>query len=308
MIEVTASTIAERKGSSRADRCAQFYCEQLERGEILYLSDSRFLLDGVDSTVLTHLPAESLAHKNISYSPATRRIGGLSGTPHKLVLAALQQYSDRAIRFCAELLAPYAGAWQIELCSFRPLEESGRTLSLTERNDLLHIDAFPSRPTNGARILRLFTNIHPACSRIWNTGDPLATLAGDPQFAPMMRTAIRKAVSSPQQALAGALHVVSHLGIRVPNRSPYDRAMLRLHDQMKRNQGFQGRCNRYRREFKPWASWLLFSDGLPHAVLEGQFALEQSFFIPRSALTVPQAAPVAIMEMAAHCAMTDSRN
>ena len=33
-----------------------------------------------------------------------------------------------------------------------------------------------------------------------------------------------------------------------------------------------------------------------HAVLSGQFALEQTYLVPRAAMTLPQKAPIAILE------------
>lgn len=58
-------------------------------------------------------------------------------------------YSKQVIQFVDQLLAPYAGHWTIDYASFRPLEEQSRDLPLHKRNDLAHVDAFPSRPTNG---------------------------------------------------------------------------------------------------------------------------------------------------------------
>src|SRR5271165_5909162 len=67
-------------------------------------------------------------------------------------------------------------AWQLDRVSFRPEEEATRKLRLTARNDLLHVDAFPSRPTNGHRILRLFVNLNPTEVRVWATSDPFPRL------------------------------------------------------------------------------------------------------------------------------------
>ena len=46
----------------------------------------------------------------------------------------------------------------------------------------MHTDAFPTRPTHGARILRFFNNLHPTKTRDWITGEPFGALV--PQFAP----------------------------------------------------------------------------------------------------------------------------
>ena len=65
----------------------------------------------------------------------------------------------------------------MDYASFRPVEEEGRELPLRHRNDLLHLDAFPTRPTHGARILRAFTNLHPTKERVWATSEPFSALA-----------------------------------------------------------------------------------------------------------------------------------
>ena len=80
-----------------------------------------------------------------------------------------------------QLLTPYAGKWKLDYASYRPLEEHGRPARLRARNDLPHVDAFPTRPTNGDRILRLFTNINPAQNRVWITSQTFDVIG--PQFA-----------------------------------------------------------------------------------------------------------------------------
>ena len=65
-----------------------------------------------------------------------------------------------------------AGSWITP--AIRPFEEQNRDLSMRRRNDLLHTDAFPTRPTHGARILRFFHNIHPDRGRDWMVTDPFA--------------------------------------------------------------------------------------------------------------------------------------
>ena len=41
-----------------------------------------------------------------------------------------------------------------------------------------------------------------------------------------------------------------------------------------------------------------------HAVLSGQFALEQTFIISKSALVLPEKAPVRVLERIAGCPLT----
>ena len=93
----------------------------------------------------------------------------------------MRGYSQRAIAFMATFLERYAASWRIDFASFRPIEEAGRQVALHSRNDLLHFDSFPTRPSHGDRLLRIFTNIHQERARVWITSDHFEALAG--QFA-----------------------------------------------------------------------------------------------------------------------------
>ena len=92
------------------------------------------------------------------------------------------------------------------------------------------------------------------------------------------------------------LRLLRELGFPVIVRSPYDRFMLRFHDYLKRNQNFQASCPKYRFEFPPGSTWLVFTDVVPHSVQSGQHALEQTFIVARESLANPADAPVSILE------------
>ncbi len=272
---------------------ARQYCEQLEANEILFFRRPPFALPEDDRQfLLAHRAADSRLHKNVSYRPTSDVLRGFTGdeaTTRKMH-AVIRSYSARVVAFVKELLAPYAPKLLLDYASFRPLEEEGRALPLHKRNDLLHVDAFPSRPTRGGRILRVFTNIHPDKSRVWNTTDPFPVLAkrlgreaGVEQIAG----------ASAKRAIGRALRV---LGVPIPDRSAYDEFMLHFHDWLKENSKFQNECPKVRIEFPPLATWLVFTDGVPHAVLSGQYALEQTFIVPTSALVAPQQAPIRVLE------------
>src|SRR5437764_10635828 len=118
----------------------------------------------------------------------------------------------------ARLFPDYARQWKVDYASYRPVEEQGRKLPIRHRNDLMHLDAFPTRPTHGGRILRLFTNLHPTRDRVWGTSEPFEDLAQ--RFA---LAAGLKDVITPLAAARRKLSLLGRLvGIRVPDRSPYD--------------------------------------------------------------------------------------
>jgi len=284
-------------GESRpaALRGAAWYCEKLEQNEILFFPQPPFPLAPDDLEFLRNLRQTSSAiHKNISYRPATGVLQGFQGSAEsrERMQAILSSFSAGVGAFISKLLAPYAPSIVFDFASFRPLEEEGRDLPLHKRNDLLHVDAFPSRPTHGGRILRVFVNVHASKSRVWLTTDPfpalaakLAADAGLPKYAPHGMAAMASRCAQPLLRLVGK-----------PARSPYDRFMLHFHDYLKENSRFQAECPKTRLVFPALSAWIVFTDGVPHAVLSGQHALEQTFIIPREALVAPQSSPIGVLE------------
>jgi hypothetical protein len=269
------------------------YCARLEAGEILYFATPPFDLEQADVDLLLSLkPADSRLHKNISYRPESDLLRGLADDAMQTrVHDIMRTYAARVREFVSAFLAPYAGRFQMDYASFRPLEEEGRDLSLHKRNDLLHVDAFPSRPTRGARILRVFTNVNPAKERVWVIAERFPELAA--RFA--RDAGLQKyAGGSPWSGLKRSL---SRIGLPVPDRAPYDEFMLHFHDWLKENSGFQSAKDRKERiSFPPLATWLVYTDGVPHAALSGQFAMEQTFIIPVEALVVPEVSPIRVLE------------
>jgi len=197
-------------------------------------------------------------------------------------------------RFVSQFLSPYANNLIMDFASFRPLEEEGRDLPLRKRNDLLHTDAFPTRPTRGWRILRFFHNIHPSRTRNWVVGEPFPRVVG--AFAPG-----RLALPHPDGPVTRtAKQVAQATGLAglVPQwkRTPYDEFMMQLHNAMKADSAFQAGCTRQQVEFAPGSSWMVYTETVPHAVLSGQYALEQTFLVDPAAMVTPDSAPIAILE------------
>ncbi len=200
-------------------------------------------------------------------------------------------YSRRSAEFLGWLLPPYAGKWKLDYASYRPLEEQGRPARLRARNDLPHVDAFPTRPTNGDRILRLFTNINPSQNRVWITSQIFDVIG--PQFAKMLGLPRRQSSNPLAKALRGIANAAHMPGA---NRSPYDDFMHRCHNSMKESGEFQENCPTQRWECPPHSTWIVFTDSVSHAVLQGQYALEQTFIISREAMVRPENSPLRILE------------
>jgi hypothetical protein len=86
------------------------------------------------------------------------------------------------------------------------------------------------------------------------------------------------------------------LGISAAGRTPYDMFMLRFHDFLKENAAFQKNGPKTEIAFPPLSTWIVFTDCVAHAVMSGQYAIEQTFLIPPQALVAQDAAPYRILE------------
>jgi hypothetical protein len=238
-------------------------------------------------------------HKNIAYRPAEDRITGFAAQAPAdtcRLHRALRDYSRRATQFLAGLLPGYAAGWRLDYASFRPQEEQGRQVRLRARNDLLHVDAFPTRPTDGDLILRLFTNINPAQPRRWITSDPFPELIeqwsharGFPRVKPLGDSTWSRLGRS-------ACGIMRAMGLPSVRRSPYDKFMLAFHHFLKENADFQANCRKREWAFAPGSTWIVFTDVTPHAALSGQYALEQTYIVPRESLYLPDRAPITVLE------------
>ncbi len=276
-----------------ADATSPSLEERLERAEVVYFPTCPFPLpQGDDRQFLLAQELASRAHKNISYNPRTRRANGMlrrSAEQAERLRALLETFSRNVTHWAAEQLPNYARGWRPDQVSFRPVEEATRKLRLTARNDLLHVDAFPSRPTNGWRILRIFANVNLTEPRIWVTSDPFPRLLErfGPQVGlptgPTLGWQIRRTVDQ-----------LFHPGR--PPRSGYDDFMLRFHDFLKLNEEFQERCRKRYWALAPGSAWMCFTDTVSHAALRGRYALEHSYFVPPDVLAFPELSPPSVLQ------------
>lgn len=254
----------------------------LEAGQVVVLPNLGFPVLPAEQFLLSD-DLLSGSRKNIAFDPATGRIGGAER--HTSALASLLgRFSEAGDTLMRGLLTSYASALSRGRASFRPAEIEGRVYSPRHDDRLLHIDAFPSRPVHGDRILRLFTNISPTGRpRRWRAGGSFEDLAQ--RFVPTMR------LPPPFQ---GRLYALLGLTKSVP--TPYDQLMLRLHDRMKLDAAYQRDAPAAYREFAPGSTWLCFTDQVAHAALAGHMALEQTFYLPVAAMAEPKRSPLRVLE------------
>ena len=254
----------------------------LEAGRVVVLPNLAFVASEQELSVLSP-DLLSGKRKNISFDPATGTVGGASDVPAPLD-AMIRRFASYTEALTSGLLAPYAGQLRIARTSFRPAEIAGRTYSPRKDDKRLHVDAFPTRPTHGDRILRVFANIAPdGRQRDWRVGEPFADLAA------------RYLSTLPPPAAARA-RLYAMLGLTKGVRSGYDQMMLALHDRMKLDDAYQQTAPSLPWSFPAGTTWMVFTDQVSHAALAGHFALEQTFYLPVGAMVSPDTAPLRVLE------------
>jgi len=226
------------------------------------------------------------ARKNISLDPATGTLGGsaLGGAERAAMAAMLGRFAEQAQTLLCGLLPRYAPALERARTSFRPAEIAGRSAAPRKDDTRLHVDAFPTRPQRGRRILRVFANIAPdGAPRDWRVGEPFPDFAA--QFLPRVRA-----------GLPGQGWVMQRLGLTRGRRAPYDFLMLGLHDAAKLDGDYQARAPSASLSFPAGTVWLCFTDAVLHAATAGHCALEQTFHLPVAAMAEPERAPLRVLE------------
>ena len=255
----------------------------LEAGKVLYFPQLAF----------DFLPQEKAFLDPALLAPDVRNIsldgqGKLKGVVGD---EAVQQAVAQMIgRFRAQtrglvdrLLPAYGPHLRMAPTSFRPKQVESRVQSWRADDRRLHVDAFPSRPNYGERILRVFTNVNPApVPRVWRVGEPFEQVAA--RFLPRVKPYSRWQA----KALRG-LRVTKSL------RSEYDHLMLQLHDAMKSDLDYQRDAAQETVPFPSGSVWLCFSDQTSHAVMSGQFMMEQTLHLPAANQYNPDASPLAIL-------------
>jgi hypothetical protein len=254
----------------------------LESGAVLVFPDLRFALKNSETEFLNASVADGKA-KNISLDHATGKMqaSSLTGENAARLAAMIERFGAGAAALVHDLL-PYTRVERART-SYRPVQVKGRSYSKISDDRLLHIDAFPSRPMRGRRILRFFANIAPASARNWEVGEAFEPFAA--RFLPRLKP-----------HLPGKSWAFEKLGVTRGRRSLYDETMLSLHDAAKLDVDFQNNGPHQAISFPPGCCWLVFTDMVPHAALGGEFALEQTFHLDVMQMAAPEKSPLKILE------------
>ena len=255
----------------------------LEQGKVLHLPGLRFDLEDVEQIFYS---PEWLSGKRKNISLEGDEVRGASGSPEllKQMGSMIRRYSEQSASLINRLFPNYTRHLNKARTSFRPSKVEGPPPSWKKDDSRLHVDAFPSRPNHGERILRVFTNVNPVgLPRVWRVGEPFEDTAK--RFLPHI----------PRQ-LPGSAKLLHALKITKRPRSEYDHIMLHLHDRMKADLDYQKNSPQQTVDFLPGNTWICFSDQVLHAAMSGQFMFEQTFHLPIAAQYHPELSPLRVLE------------
>ncbi len=242
--------------------------DALENGSVLFFPELGFSPNQAERAVFSaHLARGD--RKNITLDPVTGSCHGstLEDEQQATLEALMQRFSDAATNLVRNLIPAYGPHMERARATFRPVEIAGRSYSPKKDDRLLHVDAFPSRPTRGRRILRLFTNVNPeGHSRVWRVGESFEDFAAT--FLPKLRP------PNPLQAW-----LLSKVGITKGKHHEYQQSAP--YEEI---------------AFPAQSTWICFTDQVLHAALSGQFALEQTFHLDVAHMIDKRRAPIKILE------------
>lgn len=257
--------------------------ELLEAGKVLHFRGLEFAIPAQERQFFTP-QIKSPKSRNISLDNQGCLAGAAGDAAVKEALGALLG----RFRMCAQTLIHscfphYKSHLRMAPTSFRPLEVASRVQSVRADDRRLHIDAFPSRPNYGERILRVFINVNPhGVPRVWRVGEPFERIA-------------QRYLADIEPYSRWRAQVINALGITKSLRSEYDHLMLKMHDAMKSDLEYQQNSPQVSVPFPPGSVWVCFSDQASHAVMSGQYMMEQTFHLPAAEQYQPESSPLAIL-------------
>ena len=261
------------------------FVELVESGHVLLFPNLAFPAQAAEQALFSPAASDGKS-KNIAYDPPSGQVFGtsLQGPQRQVLQGFMSRFAEGARALIEHLFPRYVPHLLPRLASFRPIAVEGRNTSSKKDDTRLHVDAFASRPNQGRRILRVFSNANPHDEpRTWLVGEPFEPYAQ--RFLPRVRA---------QWPLEGS--VLKALHVTKSRRTPYDHVMLGLHDLGKLDDDYQRTTPNERVDFPAGSTWVCFTDQVLHAALGGQFLLEQTFFLPVSGMGHPERSPLRILE------------
>ena len=272
----------------------------LEAGGLVVLLDRGFALSADERALLATtremipgLDAETIrdGKPTIIYEPWRGRIkrrryvrgrGPFAGPDLKPAIhTALEHMMARfgmwAGSLVAELLPRYVADLAVDRITYRPHARSA--------TQPLHVDSSYGYPTNGRGMLRIFSNVDPTDRpRVWHVGEPFEPFA-------------RRFLASVRLRDPGWLRARLARAVAMRRRrSAYDDVIAQLRLLGKRDKAYQSTAPRRVVEFPSGSCWFAITDLVLHGAVSGRHSLDQTFFLPPTALANPWRSSLYILE------------
>lgn len=297
-IEVTAEQIETLKPYELTDH--------LERGQVLMFPTPPLELPSeAELRFLKEQTPGYHTRKNISYYPAAELIRGIKAPPEieQRTQAILKAYQERVEDCLQRLIPSFTPGWRSATSSLRVFEENNRGIPIRSRSDRIHIDAGTYGAARGDLILRFLTNLDDK-ERVWRCKGTVSDLvetygeaAGLERSDGLLRDSVLNRMGS------GLVRSLSKLmpSLATLERSAYDQAMRHMHNYMKENDEFhRDPEGMVEIRFKPRSCWLVFADMAGHSCLSGEFAMINTFMVPRTNFRHREFSPWAVLDRYAH--------
>jgi hypothetical protein len=261
--------------------------DHLERGRVLMFPTPPLELPSdEDIRFLKEQTPEYHVSKNISYYPRAGLIRGIKAPDdiQQRTRSILKDYQERVETCLQRLIPTFTQGWRSATSSLRVFEEGNRDIPIRSRSDLIHLDAGTYGASRGDLILRFLTNLDDK-ERVWKCKGTVSDLvetfgeaAGLQRGDGLLRDSILNRMGSGM--VRGLSKVFPTMGTL--ERSAYDQAMRHMHNYMKESDEFQQDPEgMVEIRFPPKSCWLVFADMAGHSCLSGEFAMINTFMVPR---------------------------
>jgi hypothetical protein len=258
----------------------------LEAGKVLYFPNfgTHGFAPQKEELALFREDIRDPKSRNISLNTAGELKGVVGGDATQALMAGMiGRFRAEAEGLLGNLVPRYGEHLRRGAVSFRPSVVETRVQSWRADDRRMHVDAFPSRPNRGERLLRVFTNVNlEGVARVWRVGEPFPDVA-------------RRFLPRAKPYVAWQAKVLHKLGITKSLRTEYDHLMLQLHDGMKSDLAYQKDAPQVTFGFPPGSAWVCFSDQASHAAMSGQYMLEHTLQLLPQHQYDKESSPLAIL-------------
>ena len=271
--------------------------DHLERGRVLLFPTPPLDLPSVEELrFLKQQTPRYHTRKNISYYPRADRVMGIKGPPEveRRTQAILSGYQQRGETCLQKLIPSFTPGWRSATSSLRVFEECNRDIPIRARSDRIHLDAGTYGAARGDLILRFLTNLDDK-ERVWRCKGTVFDLvetygdaAGLTRDGELLQDGLLNRVGS------GMVRGLSKMFPKLATleSSAYDRAMRHMHNYMKESDAFhEDPEGMVELRFPPKSCWLVFADMAGHSCLSGEFAMINTFMVPRQNFRHPEFSP-----------------